>query len=420
CVAPLWSANAHMLTVDIPMTSVFFMTLSVIVRRPDLWRLASVLAGCAAAIKYPGALALSGIWAVFFVEERSVRLRLLRSIEAGAIAFATFLFFNPFIILDMRDFSHDFFLEIMHSRVGHPGFTVENGFSFHLLKSIPMGFGLIGYLAALAGLGVFTVGFPRLAARVAILVPMILFVVVIGMSRLGFVRYALPLLPFAALFFGLAFSQVQRLLAGTIHPVWGDLGVCLFAAALIGPIWQSSRQVELLTKADTREISTDILEKASIGDAKTDYSLAATTRWVDQAQRRWTHFFNVCGGKTRPCTVSVVDSFELEQQPYTAAQNARFKDQWKKLIGAVGVLQINPYSSPIDDVTLDRENIYSAYGSELPFRRLRGPLIEIYIYDPQYIAALRATCAHYPSCTFLQGSQARYGVRLAGIYSREN
>jgi dolichyl-phosphate-mannose--protein O-mannosyl transferase len=126
--SPLWNANSHYITVDIPLSALcalaVFVLLHILEKKSEItvqhMVVMGILIGLAASAKYNGA-----VIAVAVIAAMAFRIRpLIKSIKmlaiCGAISIVVFLMINPFILINFRDFLQDFLYASNLVAIGHP------------------------------------------------------------------------------------------------------------------------------------------------------------------------------------------------------------------------------------------------------------------------------------------------------------
>ena len=167
---------------------------------------------------------------------------------AGGVAAAAFVCTSPYSLIDFREFWGDFYFELfVHGREGH-ALEAGRGWWHHLAVTFRYGLGLPMCSAAFAGMVLIAVRSGKVGA-VLLSLP-VAYYCIIGPRHTLFVRYALPLVPFAALFAGHLCSQMM----GAVR---GARALCLLGVlAITAPT--ASRLVQLdgfLSRQDTRGLA---------------------------------------------------------------------------------------------------------------------------------------------------------------------
>jgi len=256
----LHGRDSHYGVNDVPMVFLIALSLATAARgfqsggvRPLV--LSAICAGLAAATKYSGAVAVLLPIAALLLRpapQLELRGRALGSLALAALALATFVAANPFCVLNFEHFRQGF--ENQLSSFGDNRFwgqSREPGWQLYARASSAM-LGLLNLGAAVAGLLLVLRRAPRVCALLAS-VPLGYLAVMLA-KELFFWRFALPLLPFAAIFAAEAWTRAARAL-----PVLPGLrGVrpsaalaALLAVAVAQPLAQLLRHDLLCTREPT-------------------------------------------------------------------------------------------------------------------------------------------------------------------------
>ena len=218
CISPLHVKDSHYAEVDVPVTFMCLLAFLFTVRafsageRKD-WMLASLFAGFAASTKYPGGLIVLPCVVALLLQGQGARLFdrtfWLGSAGIGVVSLLGFVVGTPYAVLDFSQFFwHGIAHEWNHYSTGHPGqegtanqwWYLRNLFSESLGPSlcIPILIGLVSSLLR-----------PTRQVFVLLSFPLVYFLFVSSFT-VHFPRQMMPLLPFAALWGGLACDTVRR------------------------------------------------------------------------------------------------------------------------------------------------------------------------------------------------------------------
>ncbi len=252
--------DSHFITTDIPVTFLImicaYFSIEYLYRgKKSLLYFSAIFAGLAASTKYNGGLSilipLAGLWVASSKKNRlNLKELLAPGFLVGIIALVFFIAGAPFILLDFKKFLMDLTFELSHAKVGHFGFYEnQSGFLFHITKSLGNGIGLpLTFIGMISGF--YLLLKPKKESWILALFFAAYFFL-ISLSSTMFQRYAIPLIPFIALFASYAitiftgkFFKNNRL----------KIMVCLlFAAIIILPnIIKAVRHDLLLSRQDTR------------------------------------------------------------------------------------------------------------------------------------------------------------------------
>lgn len=261
-VSPLFVVHSHYATVDVPVT--FWMTASLWAtvraldsRRTAWYALAGLTAGLAAATKYYGGVVILPLlmrdllrgeprtgWRPVLAVVGLVPVGFLLGCPYAALAPRDFVEYGVNVLLDAQAIGVESY-DLVYGYFPWP-------FFYHLYLSLPQGMGLPLLLLALAGTA--WALRRRTATDVVLLVFVLAYYVMIGVSFLRPMRYSLPLLPpLAVLASRLAIEAYDRL-AGAGRPaavavLWGTL----VAAAGTFSLLVSVGYVRTMVEPDARD-----------------------------------------------------------------------------------------------------------------------------------------------------------------------
>jgi hypothetical protein len=273
--SPLWNADSHYITVDIPLAALCSLTLFALVHvverkgavKTRHIALLGILIGLAASTKYNGALIASAVMSALLVRVGPLFRTVGLIVLCGLIAIATFLLVNPFVIIEFDAFTRDFMYEVNHVTQGHMGFTVDT-VHYHLTVSLKNGWGTL--LMLLSGLGAALLlvnKSERLHTKLAVIVFPLLYLTVLFRTRLSFQRYALTLIPFLAVLAMYAVFQLGRY-AKTYLVSYQSRIVMLSSTILVViafgmNLYQTQRHNILLGRKDTRAFLQEVFRENS-------------------------------------------------------------------------------------------------------------------------------------------------------------
>lgn len=246
--------ESHFGVTDVPM--VFFIVAAhwpiLGIVQHGRWRsyvAAGILTGLAVSTKYTAAPLCLSIGVAHVCHHRGVQWQ--RVVAAWAVAGIAFCCTTPYAVLDFgafwRDVYHEVFVRGGEGHFVNPGI----GWAQHLRVSLRYGLGLPFCLIAVLGL-VLSMRQQRRRALVLLVFPFASFLA-IAFRRTVFVRYALPLTPFLAIWAAWACSAVHRR-AGrwwAIVVVW---------AALVPSLMRTIAFDTLVSRQDTRCLAAEWLE----------------------------------------------------------------------------------------------------------------------------------------------------------------
>ena len=265
--------DSHWVTPDVPLTLLVALATFYALR---YWRdggranasAAGLVAGLAAAMKYPGGLAFLGLVAAHAARRPGVpawrRVAGKEMILAAGLAVVGFLLGTPFALLTPAAFVQGVLAEVREVYTVQFGNEADaSGYLFHLAYSLPVAMSWPVYLLALAGLAwALAVRGAREVVLLAFAVPYLL-VIVTWSSR--FERYAIPLLPCLTLLAAVAvvrgvgwLSERWRL----ARAPWPAIALVSAAVLLVAPaLARVVAYHRLLAQPDTRELGSNWIER---------------------------------------------------------------------------------------------------------------------------------------------------------------
>ncbi len=291
--------ESHFGTTDVPMVllATFALEAMLSVRRNGRWAdslTAGALAGFAFSTKYP-ALALAVPLALAHALPPT-RRSMMKGATALLVMAACFLVGSPYVILDYQGFRDAMQMESSFTG-GLQGLDAPHGLRWLFGFALRYGYGLPLTIVAIAG-GVWAIRDQVRGRRGPILVLLAFAVAVIApflMSRLVYVRYALPLLPVLCLLAALALVRIAARLSAQRSVA---LALCLGLVVSAEPAVRAIRTNVLFTRPDTRNLARDWIAAnvpAGVGIATDSYywypkpPLPPGYRWVDWDDPEWRH-----------------------------------------------------------------------------------------------------------------------------------
>lgn len=224
-VTPIHVRESHFVLTDVPMT--FFVTLTLLMslrakERPTLVRLAvaGAMAGLAAGTKYNGAYALV-MPMIAAVAARSPELRPSRTVPVVlAASGVAFLAVAPYTVLDLPGFLNGWgaLASAYRPRSSH----LDSGW-FVYLKYLRGTLGWPGSALAVYGAGLIVVDAVRRRSYTHALLLLVFPAAYFGLiarSTLTYARYALPIVPFACLWAGVAMAAVWEAVQRPLPATW--------------------------------------------------------------------------------------------------------------------------------------------------------------------------------------------------------
>lgn len=277
CVAPLHVQHSHFATVDVPST--FFVAAALgfagMVLKRGAWRdyvLGGAIAGLAAGTKYNAGFVILAVIAAHFMREKPGwgALRSGRLWTAFACAAAAFLVSTPGAVLYAPSFLYGLTYEMRHAATGHGLVFAGTGSGFVYTFASSLWYGLGPGLAMLFAAAVVWAIARRDRAALVVLAFALPYYALVSVSQVRFARYALPLLPTAALLTGWlahdVWLRLSRWSVPTSRWVWAAACALAVAQALVNAVTLD----RLFTAPDPRDqaarwISAHVREGASVG-----------------------------------------------------------------------------------------------------------------------------------------------------------
>ena len=253
-VAPLHVLNSHYVKHDVPVT---LLIVAAYLAYEALWRgngsllLAAALTGVAFSTHYYAVfLAIPLVWSA--LRGAATRAEAMRRIAiAGAVSAAVFFVLSPFLLIEpgiaLRDIAANRQI-VVDRAIGDLGYLGSAARYGRLLL-----FDTMGIPAAVAALAGVVYGLSSAPARTIWLlscaVPFLLFIA----GTYPASRYLVPVMPFTALFAGIAVDAAGR--------IRGGLATCLvlLAVCTVPAVYQSARTVAFIRQTDTRTVALEFM-----------------------------------------------------------------------------------------------------------------------------------------------------------------
>ncbi len=260
-VAPLHVRESHYVLTDVPET--FFVALTFLLslsahEKPSAvaFAKAGAAAGLAAAIKYPGALALTLPLVAIWMTSEVRPSRVTAALSAIAAAVVVFLLGAPYTILDLPGFLNGY----ASLASGYSGGALTEPAWLTYLKHLRLNLRWPAMLLIAAGLvlAIFRAvrGPSRARWTLAVVFPLIYFWSVSQQTYI-YARYLLPLVPFLCVLAAVAVVAGVSLLRRFAIPraVRTALIVGLTVAALLPPLMRSIGFVQMIGRRQTVELA---------------------------------------------------------------------------------------------------------------------------------------------------------------------
>lgn len=247
--------DSHYGVNDIPATffmlTAFYFILKIYQRGAGTdYLIAGIFSGIAIATKYNVGLILFpliiGHGLKGNLTDRSGIRHLLLSLFACAISF---LLVCPWILLDYHNFFTDFFAQAKLANASWFGQSTESSY-FQYLKALAWGYGVIPILLAFIGAAKL-LNLNRATFVLLVSYPLVYYVLM-GFSKLFYVRFAIPLIPFLCIFSALGISfAIEKCRESNRKFISYLLLICCIAQGLVFSIIHN----RIIMESDTRIIA---------------------------------------------------------------------------------------------------------------------------------------------------------------------
>lgn len=392
--SPLWNANSHFITVDIPLSALCALTVLVLVyilenkKEMTVYHMVilGILIGMTASAKYNGAVIASAVAVAVLYRMKPFWLGIKLLIISGICAIATFLVINPFIVINFRSFVQDFLYVINLVAIGHPGFTAT-AFHHHLSKSLYLGWNLGPMLFSVFGIIVVLKSTRlKIHSKLAILVFPVVYLIILLRTKMTFHRYALPMIPFLAIFAAFSIFTIGRYIKNRPDKIQRRMitlvlyGVILMVLGVNAG--QSLRHNIILKKTDTRIILGNIFseidrELAGLNIGAGNYCMNFLGASAKKKIMSWVRNSEVF--ISNDYDIMVIDSFTHDR--YISDENMRLQIDFSRFTNG-RFISVSPYTLKKSEIPFSPKSMYSPYYPDLPFRKKPGPYIEVYFADP--------------------------------------
>ena len=219
----------------------------------------AVLAGVASATKWPGMAVLLVPIVLTLVDQQPWGAKLRRVGTATVAAVVGLLAASPFVAISYETVLHNVSVEGRPRHLSQTSGGLVDTLSAYLFDVIPSAFGWP--IAVGAALGVFAALSGRLGSKkpLPILLPLLTFLIVISIQSIMWPRWAVPVLPFvalfAALFVDLSRPQAERLGKGARAVAMTAVGSLLLIPLGLGA-WRGAQE----RSHDTRDQAVEWIE----------------------------------------------------------------------------------------------------------------------------------------------------------------
>lgn len=445
--ADLWMSLSHHLAVDIPLSalSVTTMFFSIyFIQNKESYSLKNiiilgVLSGLCAATKYNGALIIIAPIVALFITKKSVKDFIKNIVILFFFAGTTFLITNPHILIHLKHFLSDFGNEYKHAfYYGHRSADDKNPFSFHIFHSIPNAIGTLQFIAALIGMLMFCKDkhTPDKIKYVFFAFPVI-FYVVMGISKLVFLRYILPLIPVLTICFGLFVHYARNLKP---HKILYSATFVIISCILIQNSVNAIQFYKIMNYEDTRRLVKDNFKELNIDIPKNKifYSDIFSNPYYEE------DFINAFPGLKSDikkfldsaCNSSIYivprrhkwifDEYDIlffdagtYDRPMLTQKNYMYSDidnqyfmYYPRSIDNFKVFRTNRplYVAQINPFNIDKTKIpFDLLRNNFKYRKARGPFVEVYFSDKQLRDRFVQNCKkHSLECESLELYESYY------------
>ncbi len=387
----IWTRNLHLTIVDMPLTFMGFLACFICYmlfshyNKLSLMHVALIgaMTGLTASMKYNGgiiafALAVPIILNLF----KNKTLLIKAAIVYFLFSLMAFMFTNPFILTNFEKFS-DAMIQIYGFKGGsHLGYTAENGLFHHLFISLPDGFGLFPYIGGIFGLAWFCFQSEEdKEQKLSIILYPSLFLLLMGLSRLNFQRYVLPLIPFLSLGIGILVIKLQKTLQRS-------KSLYIFYSVIILALsYNISFQVKyllLMFEKDTREIYQKSFTDFTIRRYKKGELISCS--WCDlYIKPVKDRFYKIKRSLNKDlykenASIISFNSFSDDRLIYDKVSDRSKSKFFKKYTNIKGyyVVKMSPYKFDKTRVPFAPESLYTVEKMDLMYRIRPGPYIETY------------------------------------------
>jgi hypothetical protein len=258
-LSPLHIELSQLIRTDVQMT--MWVLLSVYLALPllDSYRAnalvgSSVLAGIAAATKWPAMLILLVPVALLLSRPDDWRRRLRRAVLAIVVAITALLAASPYLLIDYRTALNNVLVEGRPRHLSQTSSGIVERLSFYLSDVLP---GALGWpVTLLAAVGLLLAITGRWNARLAIptAVPAFTFLGVICLQSIMWSRWAVPLLPFLSLAAAVVIDEIRSRVMKFGRPV-ADVFLASSALAILAPLAWAASKGAAERSHDTRDLA---------------------------------------------------------------------------------------------------------------------------------------------------------------------
>lgn len=429
----IWMSLSHHMAVDIPLTaicmSVIFFSIYFIRDKEKYSRknliILGLLVGLATSAKYNGLLVAVTPLSVLFYTQKNRRDLFFDFILFLTAVILAFYITNPYIFINFWDFYYDFNMEFDHAfSMGHWAFDSKNPILFHIFHSFPNAIGGVISIIGAVGLLCFLKD-DRMSKtfKLAFLSFPIVFMILLSISVLIFLRYLLPLIPIMSVGIGyLIYYIFDRFKLSDFNKkliylvLFVLMGQCLINAIDFYRI-AGTYDTRVITKEIFKTLNLDKSDKVAYTDIFSNpyYNEDFLNKYPKLKDdliaylygTNYTSIYAVPGVNTdafKQFSIVIFDSPTLDrgiqlrkdakyksiENQYFLYEPLRFRRMlFDKPKNEFYVVQVNPYK-------FDKQEVpFNTLRSDLKYRINQGPFIEIYFKNEKLRDEFYDKCSQY-------------------------
>ena len=402
-VSPLWVADSHMLTTDIPCAAMAVATVALIIRfeksNITIPRLLIIgaLVGVSAACKYNVGIVIFAAFALLYIKKVSLRLFITQSIIVGSFSLFIFFLINPYLILEYETVIKNFSSLMNSAANGTIGLHEQSPYQYHFFNSLRFGIGTVPLILILFGIifFIFSKQYSSCTKIVLLCFP-VLYFYKMGNVHMAANRYMLPILPFLCVFFGVFVQFIKQKVFSKLTPFYSTIVICLLTAIIIySPLKESLYHNLLLSREDSRQHLASLLttneelfaDKLSLRE-RYSHVLKRDLLLVRPDDIRFpseNSFSILTKDKNFEYDYLVLDSFSLSplldnryEDHMVDLHNQYLESIQDFILKSKTLIIINPYKRKSPKINHISKARFSPYHPDLFSRNLPGPYIEVY------------------------------------------
>lgn len=408
-----WNAEAHYPTTDMPLSALILFFFYRLFKYPEKTNSNALILGCCFSVKYIGLILI--IPYIFFTRKQ----KYITTLKTFFIAFC-------FLLISMGDkltqifnfLKRELAVQIQEGWAGYN--TQEPSYIYHLKFSIIQEYGFLLSLLSIIGL-VYCFKYLKNNEQElkTICIFFITLFITISLSKIHTVRFALPLIPFMAIFSAIGIFYCFQMSKPILKQKSNILFVVLTLFAIVPSVLNTIKHNSLMNRADTLDFMKKIrkvLQKNNIKEKllHLDHSLFDKTpqnnilysnKCFSEA-KDFKEYFNL--NKNSPHVVNA-NSFQLDRfihDPFFQCTNGhKAFDNFNDL----KVLQISPFKIEKDKVPFSFISNFSPRKPDLQYRNYQGALFEIYYSNNLLDQELIAICKKEKiPCVFKTGKDSYF------------